>query len=73
MVTSLDDEAMDHWLENEVGVNRKNLRETIIGKTPSSSVETSNNEPVKIMFFIVGAVVSSFVHALDYKRTKTNL
>jgi len=31
MVNNMDDEATDHWLENEVGVTRKDLRTTIIG------------------------------------------
>jgi hypothetical protein len=31
MVSSLDDEAMDHWLENEVGVKKKDLRATVVG------------------------------------------
>jgi len=31
MVSSLDDEAINHWLEHEVGVNSANVRNTIIG------------------------------------------
>lgn len=31
MVNSLDDEATDHWLENEVGIKRRELRECLIG------------------------------------------
>jgi hypothetical protein len=31
MVNSIDDEATSHWLENEIGIRRPNLRELIVG------------------------------------------
>eukprot|EP00035_Acanthoeca_spectabilis_P019881 m.430054 g.430054 ORF g.430054 m.430054 type:complete len:105 (+) comp17111_c0_seq1:215-529(+) len=31
MVNNMDDEATNHWLENEVGVKQKNLRASIVG------------------------------------------
>ena len=31
MVNSMDDEATSHWLENEIGIKRPDLRELLIG------------------------------------------